>query len=111
MSIEESDIDYYASAPHLGQRTTAVVEQTTGTAFIIEGHSTTPSDFETAEQTHKVLIALIDLQTKLEWISAPKIQATTFLRVRTFLIPCFILPKYRYSLVSDEEHVTIRFPS
>ena len=74
-------MEYYDAPATITARTATAVEGVTSTTFVIEGKSTIPSDSDTSEQTHKVSIALIDLQAKLEWISVPKIQATTFLRV------------------------------
>jgi len=75
------EITYTTPPPTLFAHATAVaVEGATSSTFVISGRSTIPSDSQDGEQTHKVSIAVIDLDAKLEWIAVPRLQAATFLR-------------------------------
>lgn len=76
-------IESSAPAPPVlfAHATAATVEGATSSTFVISGRSTIPSDSADGETTHKVSIAVIDLDAKLEWIAVPKLQATAFLRV------------------------------
>ncbi|KAG8931697.1 hypothetical protein FRC02_002348 [Tulasnella sp. 418] len=60
--------------------TAVPVAGTVNATFMIEGKSTIPSDSDADPKTHKVSIAVIDLQAKLEWIAIPKVKPAAFLQ-------------------------------
>ncbi|KAG8881263.1 hypothetical protein FRB98_004449 [Tulasnella sp. 332] len=56
-------------------------ESTTSMSFTIEGKSNIPSvNGSSDDQIHKVMIAVIDLTAKLEWVAMPKEKESAFLR-------------------------------
>jgi len=58
------------------------VEGAISTNFVIRGLNTVPSDLDTYPRTeHKVTVAELELDPKLEWIAVPKIQPSAFFRV------------------------------
>lgn len=64
--------------------TATIKESGTGATFGIEGKSTIPTGdggHGRDTQAHKVAIAVIELDAKLEWVAVPKQQACAFLRV------------------------------
>ncbi|KAG8903531.1 hypothetical protein FRB99_003162 [Tulasnella sp. 403] len=85
--MSTSDIPFYAvgfkssapePAPVMKERSTVVKEAPTSAVFEIEGKSNIPSGDK--GETHRVSIAVIDLDAKLEWISIPKEKASVYLR-------------------------------
>ncbi|KAG8931696.1 hypothetical protein FRC02_002347 [Tulasnella sp. 418] len=81
-----------APAPMIAP-TAAAVEGAVSTTFMIEGKSTIPSDTDSGSQTHKVSIAVIDMEARLEWISIPKEQPAAFLQCHvTNTSPYVFLP-------------------
>ncbi|EJT99103.1 hypothetical protein DACRYDRAFT_24162 [Dacryopinax primogenitus] len=94
--LEEDMLEYEESLPPplMGARRTEAKEGALSTSFHIEGLSNIPSD----GTTHKVVISVLDLTAKLEWIAVPRLNTSAFLQ-------CQITNSSTYVLLSGPSNV------
>ncbi|KAG8990321.1 hypothetical protein FRB90_001809 [Tulasnella sp. 427] len=78
---EDMGMGLFDAAEPMAVATAAAIEGATSSTFVIAGKSTIPSHQPDDEQTHKVSVAVIDLDAKLEWVAVPKAQTAAFLKV------------------------------
>ncbi|KAG8869797.1 hypothetical protein FRB98_002193 [Tulasnella sp. 332] len=84
-----------------------VQESATSATFLIEGKSNIPSgDVGGVDKnTHKVVIAVIDMSAKLEWVAVPKEQESAFLRCQVRNTSPYILLDGQASVFMDNNFV------
>jgi len=70
------------SPPHMFIQLADTANTGSTATFTIPGRSTIPSDGQNEKQTHKVSIAIIDLDAWIEWIAVPKRKPSAFMRCR-----------------------------
>ncbi|KAG8996287.1 hypothetical protein FRB90_012775 [Tulasnella sp. 427] len=96
--------DDAAPAP-MAVATAAAIEGATSSTFVIAGKSTIPSHQPDDEQTHKVSVAVIDLDAKLEWVAVPKAQTAAFLKCKVKNTSNYILLPGQSSVFMDGNFV------
>ncbi|KAG9037268.1 hypothetical protein FRB95_006211 [Tulasnella sp. JGI-2019a] len=95
------------SRPSGMYRMAVVEESATSATFVIEGKSNIPSGDGTGmdDKTHKVVIAVIDMTAKLEWVVVPKQQESAFLRCQVKNTSPYILLDGHASVFMDNNFV------
>ncbi|KIO30856.1 hypothetical protein M407DRAFT_20178, partial [Tulasnella calospora MUT 4182] len=94
-----------APPPPITHATAAAIEGATSSTFVIAGKSTIPSHQQDDEQTHKVSVAVIELDAKLEWVAVPKAQTSAFLKCKVKNTSQYILLPGQTSVFMDDNFV------
>ncbi|KIO30855.1 hypothetical protein M407DRAFT_20177 [Tulasnella calospora MUT 4182] len=94
-----------APPPPITHATAAAIEGATSSTFVIAGKSTIPSHQQDDEQTHKVSVAVIELDAKLEWVTVPKAQTSAFLKCKVKNTSQYILLPGQTSVFMDDNFV------
>ncbi|KAG9017772.1 hypothetical protein FRB93_004583 [Tulasnella sp. JGI-2019a] len=81
-----------------------VNESVTSTTFVIDGKSNIPCEAND-NQAHKVVIAVIDMAAKLEWVAIPKEKQSAFLRCQVKNISPYFLLEGQASVYTDNNFV------
>ncbi|KAG9049796.1 hypothetical protein FS837_009096 [Tulasnella sp. UAMH 9824] len=109
---EESDddmgfglFDGGGTPPPIAHATAAAIEGATSSTFVIAGKSTIPSHQQDDEQTHKVSVAVIELDAKLEWVAVPKAQTSAFLKCKVKNTSQYILLPGQSNVFMDDNFV------
>ncbi|KAG8714907.1 hypothetical protein FRC08_011265 [Ceratobasidium sp. 394] len=93
----------FAAAPTMAYRSTRVVSAgVLSASFGISGRSDIPSD----EGSHKVVIAVLDLDTELEWVCVPREKESVFLRCKVVNSSEFTLLPGEASVFVDDNFVS-----
>ncbi|KAG8996288.1 hypothetical protein FRB90_012776 [Tulasnella sp. 427] len=95
----------FDAAEPMAVATAAAIEGATSSTFVIAGKSTIPSHQPDDEQTHKVSVAVIDLDAKLEWVAVPKVQTAAFLKCKVKNTSNYILLPGQSSVFMDGNFV------
>ncbi|KAG8918273.1 hypothetical protein FRC00_012648, partial [Tulasnella sp. 408] len=91
--------------PPIAHATAAAIEGATSSTFVIAGKSTIPSHEQDDEQTHKVSVAVIELDAKLEWVAVPKAQTSAFLKCKVKNTSTYILLPGQSNVFMDDNFV------
>ncbi|KAG8951987.1 hypothetical protein FRC04_005320 [Tulasnella sp. 424] len=91
--------------PAIAHATAQAIEGATSSTFVIAGKSTIPTHQQDDEQTHKVSVAVIDLDAKLEWVAVPKAQTSAFLKCKVKNTSQYILLPGQTSVFMDDNFV------
>ncbi|QRV76192.1 hypothetical protein RhiJN_04207 [Ceratobasidium sp. AG-Ba] len=92
-----------AAAPRMAVRQAGVVSAgVLSASFGISGRSDIPSD----EGSHKVVIAVLDLETELEWVCIPREKESVFLRCKVVNSSEFTLLPGEASVFMDDNFVS-----
>ncbi|KAG8908864.1 hypothetical protein FRC01_007241 [Tulasnella sp. 417] len=91
--------------PPIAHATAAAIEGATSSTFVVAGKSTIPSHQQDDEQTHKVSVAVIELDAKLEWVAVPKAQTSAFLKCKVKNTSQYILLPGQTSVFMDDNFI------
>ncbi|KAG9049795.1 hypothetical protein FS837_009095 [Tulasnella sp. UAMH 9824] len=91
--------------PPIAHATATAIEGATSSTFVIAGKSTIPSHEQDDEQTHKVSVAIIELDAKLEWVAVPKAQTSAFLKCKVKNTSQYILLPGQSNVFMDDNFV------
>ncbi|CAE6486522.1 unnamed protein product, partial [Rhizoctonia solani] len=102
-ALESPEIAFHSAMPGMAVRQ-AHVESTgvLNTTFGIPGRSDIPSD----EASHKVVIAVLDLQADLEWVCVPREKESVFLTCKVINSSEFTLLPGEASVFMDDNFVS-----
>jgi len=84
---------------------------TASVTFAISGRATIPSSTQTGQQSHKVSVAVIELQPQIEWVALPKINPSVFIRCRVKNTSPYVLLPGEAGVFRDGDFVCKSFLS
>ncbi|KAG9079988.1 hypothetical protein FS749_008172 [Ceratobasidium sp. UAMH 11750] len=104
LELQASTAAYVPPSPRaMAYRSAQVVDAgVLSTSFGISGRSDIPSD----ESSHKVVIAVLDLETELEWVCVPREKECVFLRCKVVNSSEFTLLPGEASVFMDDNFVS-----